>query len=73
LSIFLSYYSTNSLVYKFDHVWPAPAAYKPVVVLYGELGTPQMTAFHQALAQKAAKQQIQYVLRHFVKVGDSGF
>ena len=55
-------------MYKFDHVYPSLPGDGPVVVLYGELGTPQLVQLHEALAQKASRREIQYVLRHFVQV-----
>ncbi|KAK7090839.1 UDP-glucose:glycoprotein glucosyltransferase 1-like isoform X2 [Littorina saxatilis] len=58
---------TSSAVYKFDHIYPGPPTDLPVVILYGELGTPQLVEFHNALAEKASEKKLQYVLRHFVQ------
>ncbi|KAK7477135.1 hypothetical protein BaRGS_00031621 [Batillaria attramentaria] len=58
---------TNSPVLKFDHVYPGAVSSSPVVILYGQLGTPEFLAFHQILAEKAAQREIQYVLRHFIQ------
>lgn len=57
----------NPVVYKFDHIYPAPPGDLPVVILYAEVGSSHLEKFHFTLAQKAAKSQIQYVLRHFVQ------
>ncbi|KAK9504391.1 hypothetical protein O3M35_010731 [Rhynocoris fuscipes] len=39
----------------------------PVVILYGELGTPEFSEFHNYLKEKAEKRTLRYVLRHWVK------
>ncbi|KAL8598827.1 hypothetical protein ACOMHN_015406 [Nucella lapillus] len=58
---------SSSVIYQFDHVYPGATGDKPVVILYAELGTPQFVDFHGVLKEKAAKKEIQYVLRHFIQ------
>ena len=55
-------------MYKFDHIYPGGRTVKePVVILYGELGTPELAAAHKNLAQRATEGELRYVLRHFVR------
>lgn len=56
-------------VYKVDTHFPGSQNRSLVVVLYGELGTPEFSLFHQILKQKAQDGLIDYVIRHYVKVG----
>ena len=58
----------NSPFYKFDHVFPGLPNEGPLVILYGELGTPDLNKFHALLVEKASSGQIQYIFRHHVKV-----
>lgn len=39
----------------------------PVVILYGEIGTPEFTEFHNFLKNKAEEGMLRYILRHWVK------
>ncbi len=55
-------------MYTFDHQFSAASFNAPLVVLYGQLGTPEFTTLHSALAEMATRMEIQYILRHFYKV-----
>ncbi|KAK7864404.1 hypothetical protein R5R35_000446 [Gryllus longicercus] len=50
-----------------DHHYPGSQNDSLVVVLYGELGTPEFTAFHHVLKPKASLGELDYVVRHYVK------
>uniref|UniRef100_A0A8C8VQ50 UDP-glucose ceramide glucosyltransferase-like 1 n=1 Tax=Pelusios castaneus TaxID=367368 RepID=A0A8C8VQ50_9SAUR len=39
----------------------------PVVILYAEIGTKDFVKFHKVLSEKAQKEEIVYVLRHYVQ------
>jgi UDP-glucose:glycoprotein glucosyltransferase len=51
-----------------DHHYPGSQNNSLTVVLYGELGTQDFAEFHQVLKAYAVKGDIDYVLRHYVKV-----
>ncbi|KAL1140588.1 hypothetical protein AAG570_000518 [Ranatra chinensis] len=53
-------------ILRLDHKYPRGDS-GPVVVLYGELGTPEFSEFHKFLKEKAEKGKIQYIIRHWVK------
>ena len=56
-------------VYQFDHQFPTTVGSDvPLVVLYGELGTPEFARLHSTLSEMAASERIQYVFRHYYKV-----
>ncbi|XP_062620063.1 UDP-glucose:glycoprotein glucosyltransferase 1-like [Saccostrea cucullata] len=57
----------KSSIYKFDHVYPGTGNKNVVAVLYGELGMPGFTEIHQKLKSLSKKNEVSYVLRHFVK------
>lgn len=67
---FLSHLVLNSVapVYKFDHQFSSVEHDKPLVILYGELGTPEFSSFHSALLEMATENQVQYIFRHYYKV-----
>ncbi|XP_010279853.1 PREDICTED: UDP-glucose:glycoprotein glucosyltransferase 2-like [Phaethon lepturus] len=52
---------------KGDHKFPALKEDGPVVVLYAEMGTKDFVKFHKILSEKAQKEEIVYVLRHYVQ------
>jgi UDP-glucose:glycoprotein glucosyltransferase len=54
-----------------DHHYPESENNSVTVVLYGELGTQEFAEFHKVLKIYAAKGDIDYVLRHYVKVSNS--
>ncbi|XP_062982125.1 UDP-glucose:glycoprotein glucosyltransferase 2 [Elgaria multicarinata webbii] len=54
-------------LFKGDHIYPTLNETHPVVILYAEMGTKDFTTFHRALSDKAKKEEIVYVLRHFVQ------
>jgi hypothetical protein len=57
-------------VYEFDHQYPGldSAVGLPLVVLYGELGTPEFAKLHSTLSGMAANRSIRYTVRHYYKV-----
>nr|XP_009665676.1 PREDICTED: UDP-glucose:glycoprotein glucosyltransferase 2 isoform X3 [Struthio camelus australis] len=54
-------------LFKGDHKFPALRENGPVVVLYAEMGTKDFVKFHKILSEKAQKEEIVYVLRHYVQ------
>ncbi|XP_032533122.1 UDP-glucose:glycoprotein glucosyltransferase 2 isoform X3 [Chiroxiphia lanceolata] len=54
-------------LFKGDHKFPAVKEDGPVVVLYAEMGTKDFAKFHKILSEKAQKEEIVYVLRHYVQ------
>ncbi|XP_060089594.1 UDP-glucose:glycoprotein glucosyltransferase 2 isoform X2 [Heteronotia binoei] len=54
-------------LFKGDHKFPARSETGPVVILYAEMGTKDFATFHKVLSEKAQKEEIVYVLRHFVQ------
>ncbi|XP_046391867.1 UDP-glucose:glycoprotein glucosyltransferase 1 isoform X2 [Ischnura elegans] len=57
-------------LFDLDHKYPSAEADEDgrvVVVLYGQLGTPELRAFHSALKELASAGSVQYVLRHYIK------
>ncbi|XP_061486068.1 UDP-glucose:glycoprotein glucosyltransferase 2 isoform X2 [Rhineura floridana] len=54
-------------LFKGDHKFPALSETGPVVILYAEMGTKDFATFHKVLSEKAQKEEIVYVLRHFVQ------
>lgn len=40
------------------------------MILYGELGTPEFAEFHNLLKHEALEGNIDYVVRHYVRVSD---
>jgi hypothetical protein len=54
-----------------DHHYPGSQNNSLTVVLYGELGTQEFAEFHQVLKAYAVKGDIDYVLRHYIKVSSS--
>jgi UDP-glucose:glycoprotein glucosyltransferase len=55
-------------ILRLDHKYPGTDE-GVVVVLYGEIGTPEFSNFHVILKEYAERNEIQYVVRHWVKVG----
>ncbi|XP_027530452.1 UDP-glucose:glycoprotein glucosyltransferase 2 isoform X4 [Neopelma chrysocephalum] len=54
-------------LFKGDHKFPTVKEDGPVVVLYAEMGTKDFVKFHKILSEKAQKEEIIYVLRHYVQ------
>ncbi|XP_009579004.1 PREDICTED: UDP-glucose:glycoprotein glucosyltransferase 2-like, partial [Fulmarus glacialis] len=54
-------------LFKGDHKFPTLREDGPVVVLYAEMGTKDFVKFHKILSEKAQKEEIVYVLRHYVQ------
>ncbi|KAL9866935.1 UDP-glucose:glycoprotein glucosyltransferase 2 isoform 2-T2 [Geothlypis trichas] len=58
-------------LFKVDHKFPALKEDGPVVILYAEIGTRDFVKFHKILSEKAQKEEIVYVLRHYVQKPNS--
>ncbi|XP_056352423.1 UDP-glucose:glycoprotein glucosyltransferase 2 isoform X3 [Oenanthe melanoleuca] len=54
-------------LFKGDHKFPTLKEDGPVVILYAEMGTKDFVKFHKILSEKARKEEIVYVLRHYVQ------
>ncbi|XP_066436635.1 UDP-glucose:glycoprotein glucosyltransferase 2 isoform X2 [Eleutherodactylus coqui] len=54
-------------LYKGDHIFPTLSKTAPVVVLYAEIGTKAFATFHKILVEKAEREEIIYVLRHYIQ------
>lgn len=57
-------------MFNIDHHYPGSQNNSVGVVLYGELGTHEFRKFHTALKEFASSGQVDYVLRHYVKVSN---
>ena len=55
-------------LYKIDTHYPGSENKSVIVVLYGELGTPEFSKFHTLLKEEAQRGTINYLVRHYVKV-----
>lgn len=55
-------------MYTLDHWFPDVASDVPLVILYGELGSPEFATLHSALSEMATSKKIRYVIRHYYKV-----
>lgn len=56
-------------VFEFDHIHnPSLLGTRPLAVLYGELGTEEFEAFHDALTSLSNAGRLVYVIRHYIKV-----
>ncbi|XP_078695179.1 UDP-glucose:glycoprotein glucosyltransferase 1-like [Branchiostoma floridae x Branchiostoma belcheri] len=55
-------------LYKVDHQYPGASPDVPVVILYAELGTQGFKDFHSVLQDMADRGDINYVLRHYIKM-----
>ncbi|XP_015482881.1 UDP-glucose:glycoprotein glucosyltransferase 2 isoform X1 [Parus major] len=58
-------------LFKGDHKFPALKEDGPVVILYAEIGTKGFVKFHKILSEMAKKEEIVYVLRHYVQKPNS--
>uniref|UniRef100_A0A8D0H3B0 UGGT thioredoxin-like domain-containing protein n=1 Tax=Sphenodon punctatus TaxID=8508 RepID=A0A8D0H3B0_SPHPU len=54
-------------LFKGDHKFPTLNENVPVVILYAEMGTKDFGTFHKVLSEKAQKEEIVYILRHYVQ------
>ncbi|XP_059695222.1 UDP-glucose:glycoprotein glucosyltransferase 2 isoform X3 [Haemorhous mexicanus] len=54
-------------LFKGDHKFPTLKEDGPVVILYAEMGTRDFVKFHKILSEKAQKEEIVYVLRHYIQ------
>ncbi|XP_001377394.4 UDP-glucose:glycoprotein glucosyltransferase 2 isoform X2 [Monodelphis domestica] len=58
-------------LFKGDHKYPTVSENLPVIILYAEMGTKDFNKFHKILSEKAQKEEIQYIFRHYVQKPDS--
>ncbi|XP_043850878.1 UDP-glucose:glycoprotein glucosyltransferase 2 [Dromiciops gliroides] len=54
-------------LFKGDHKYPTVTENLPVIILYAEMGTKDFNKFHKILSEKAQKEEILYVFRHYVQ------
>ncbi|KAH0624484.1 hypothetical protein JD844_031970, partial [Phrynosoma platyrhinos] len=54
-------------LFKGDHKYPTLNESDLVVILYAEMGTREFATFHKLLSEKAQKDEITYILRHYVQ------
>ncbi|XP_067392935.1 UDP-glucose:glycoprotein glucosyltransferase 2 [Emydura macquarii macquarii] len=54
-------------LFKGEHKFPTLSENVPVVILYAEIGTKDFVKFHKVLSEKVQKEEIVYVLRHYVQ------
>ncbi|XP_072850795.2 UDP-glucose:glycoprotein glucosyltransferase 2 [Pogona vitticeps] len=54
-------------MFKGDHKFPTLNDTAPIVILYAEMGTKDFATFHKVLSEKAEKEEIVYLLRHFIQ------
>jgi hypothetical protein len=56
--------------FRIDHQYPGCDNSSLTLILYGELGTPEFAQFHAVLEKYAKRKEINYIVRHFVKVSN---
>lgn len=66
--LFVSQTRPRPYLFKGDHKYPTLKEDGPIVVLYAEMGTRDFVKFHKILSEKAQKEEIVYVLRHYIQV-----
>uniref|UniRef100_A0A8C3IG87 UDP-glucose ceramide glucosyltransferase-like 1 n=1 Tax=Chrysemys picta bellii TaxID=8478 RepID=A0A8C3IG87_CHRPI len=54
-------------LFKKEHKFPTLNENVPVVILYAEIGTKDFVKFHTVLSEKVQKEEIVYILRHYVQ------
>ncbi|XP_072478199.1 UDP-glucose:glycoprotein glucosyltransferase 2 isoform X2 [Notamacropus eugenii] len=54
-------------LFKGDHKYPTVTENLPVIILYAEMGTKDFNKFHKILSEKAQKEEILYVFRHYIQ------
>uniref|UniRef100_A0A674K6U8 UDP-glucose ceramide glucosyltransferase-like 1 n=1 Tax=Terrapene triunguis TaxID=2587831 RepID=A0A674K6U8_9SAUR len=54
-------------MFKKEHKFPTLNENVPVVILYAEIGTKDFVKFHTVLSEKVQKEEIVYILRHYVQ------
>ncbi|CAL7942835.1 unnamed protein product [Xylocopa violacea] len=57
----------NPDVYSVDHRYHASKQSEKIVILYGQIGTPQFSEFHDKLKSLTETKGINYILRHYLK------
>lgn len=55
-------------MFKGDHRYPVSNPESPVVILYAEIGSEELSQYHRLLVSKARAGEITYVLRHYIAV-----
>ncbi|KAG7199513.1 hypothetical protein KM043_014130 [Ampulex compressa] len=58
---------TNPDIYSVDHRYRSSKQSDKIVILYGQLGTPNFLDFHEKLKSLAENNGITYILRHYMK------
>uniref|UniRef100_A0A670I5N9 UDP-glucose ceramide glucosyltransferase-like 1 n=1 Tax=Podarcis muralis TaxID=64176 RepID=A0A670I5N9_PODMU len=53
-------------IFKGDHKYPVSDPESPVVILYAEIGSEEMSRFHRLLVSKVNAGEITYILRHYI-------
>ncbi|XP_029039597.1 UDP-glucose:glycoprotein glucosyltransferase [Osmia bicornis bicornis] len=57
----------NPDTYSVDHCYHTSQQSEKVIILYGQVGTPQFSHFHNTLKNLAETSGITYILRHYLK------
>uniref|UniRef100_A0A8C8STQ4 UDP-glucose ceramide glucosyltransferase-like 1 n=1 Tax=Pelusios castaneus TaxID=367368 RepID=A0A8C8STQ4_9SAUR len=65
LKLFVFNHRPRPYLFKGEHKFPTLNENVPVVILYAEIGTKDFVKFHKVLSEKAQKEEIVYVLRHY--------
>uniref|UniRef100_A0A8C8SPY0 UDP-glucose ceramide glucosyltransferase-like 1 n=1 Tax=Pelusios castaneus TaxID=367368 RepID=A0A8C8SPY0_9SAUR len=63
--LFVFNHRPRPYLFKGEHKFPTLNENVPVVILYAEIGTKDFVKFHKVLSEKAQKEEIVYVLRHY--------
>lgn len=56
------------MIIKSDHHYPNSQDRDVIVILYAQMATPEFHQWHEVLRKKAEEGQINYILRHYIKV-----
>ena len=65
----VSFFRPKPFLFKGDHKYPGSNPEAPVVILYGQFGTPEFERLHKVISFKVHEGLATYVLRHYVAVG----
>lgn len=58
----------NPDIYSVDHRYHVSQQPEKLIILYGQVGTPKFSDFHNKLKTLAKTNGINYILRHYLKV-----
>ncbi|KAL8187543.1 UNVERIFIED_CONTAM: UDP-glucose:glycoprotein glucosyltransferase 1, partial [Gekko kuhli] len=53
-------------MFKGDHKYPVSNPESPVVIMYAEIGSEELSRYHRLLVSKARAEEITYILRHYI-------